>query len=147
MFDKRSNTIRLASERNFALGNKMGKDLKQGQQAVFRRVLNNKVTPDQILSMGKKNVKNKAKRCLQVNGKNTDMASLTWWTCNKSKELQKFERENKDKVHTKPDFNRTRFYIALDAKGKRNIYLSKEKQGEDFVLKLGKKRGPAEWRS
>jgi len=30
-------------------------------------------------------------------------------------------------------------------KGHRNIYVSKEKQGEDFVLKLGKK--PDNWRS
>lgn len=46
MFDKRTNTIRLASERNFALGNRMGKELKAGHPAVFRRILENKVLGD-----------------------------------------------------------------------------------------------------
>jgi len=35
------------------------------------------------------------------------------------------EEKNKDKV--KPNFFKQRFLIRLDAKGKRNIYLSKEK--------------------
>lgn len=64
MYDKRTNTIRLASERNFALGNKMGKGVKQGHPAVFRRILENKVLGDQLVTMGKKNVKNKAGKCL-----------------------------------------------------------------------------------
>jgi hypothetical protein len=76
LFDKRTNTIRLASERNFVLSNKMGKGMKAGHEAVFRRILNSKITADQVLVMGKKNIHNKGKKCLDVNGKNADMASL-----------------------------------------------------------------------
>jgi hypothetical protein len=129
MFDKRTNTIRLASERNFALGNKMGKGVKQGHPAVFRRILENKVLGDQVLKMGKKNIKNKAGKCLQVNGKNVEMAPLTWWACNKDNALQHFEKEAKNKDKSKPDFTKQRFLIKLLMKGQRNIYLSKEKQG------------------
>ena len=145
MYDKRTNTIRLASERNFALGNKMGKGVKQGHPAVFRRILENKVLGDQLVTMGKKNIKNKAGKCLQVNGKNVEMAPLTWWACNKGNALQHFEKEAKNKDKSKPDFTKQRFLIKLLMKGNRNIYLSKEKQGKDFVLKLGKK--PKDWRS
>lgn len=94
--------------------------------------------------MGKKNIRNKGGKCLQVNGKNVEMAPLTWWACNKS-EIQHFEREDKNKDKEKPDFTKQRFLIKSEMKGNRNVYLSKEKQGDDFVLKFGKK--PNEWRS
>lgn len=56
LFDKRSKTIRLASERNFVLSNKMDKGLKQGHKAVFRRIMNATVQPDQVLTIGAKNI-------------------------------------------------------------------------------------------
>jgi hypothetical protein len=59
-FDARTKTIRLASERNFALSNRSGKELKQGHQAVFRRILDSKVTKDQVLTIGKAQIKNSA---------------------------------------------------------------------------------------
>jgi len=134
------------SERTFALSNKMDKGMKAGQPAVFRRIkAGDKVTADQVLVMGKKNVHNKAKKCLAVDGKNKEMASLTWMSCNKDKAEQKFEKELKNKDKSKPDFFKQRMLIRLNMKGKRNIYLSKEKAGDDFVLKIGKK--PTEWRS
>jgi hypothetical protein len=40
IYDKRTKTVRLASERNFAISAKMGKQLKTGTAAVFRRILN-----------------------------------------------------------------------------------------------------------
>jgi hypothetical protein len=79
LYDKRTMTIRLMSERNFALGNRMGKELKQGHQAVFRRVMEGKVTPDQILNITPHGVVNKAKKCLDVQGQLKDMAPLQWW--------------------------------------------------------------------
>jgi hypothetical protein len=146
LYDKRTLTIRLASERNIVLSNRSGKGLKQGHQAVFRRILNNNITPDQVLVMGKHNIQNKAKKCLEVKGKNADEASLQWWGCKSGKPLQKFEKEDKNKDKSgAPDFSKSRFLLKLDTKGNRNVFLSKEKLGEDFVLKLGKK--PSEWRS
>ena len=75
-FDARTNTIRLASERNFALSNTSGKGLKQGHNAVFRRILDAKVMPDQVLNIKAHSISNKGKKCLEVKGKNADMAAL-----------------------------------------------------------------------
>lgn len=66
MWDKRTKTIRLASERNFCLSNKMGKGLKAGSQAVFRRILDSKIGEDQVLKINKKSISNKGKKCLDV---------------------------------------------------------------------------------
>jgi len=144
-YDKRTKTIRLLSERNFVLSNKFGKALKKGHKAVFRRILNGKVEKDQELEIGKHNVFNKGKNCLDVDGKNAEMAPLQWWTCNKDKATQKFEKVEKEKHKGTPDFTKQRFLIKLEMKGNRNVYLSKEKIGDEFTLKLGKK--PNEWRS
>jgi len=118
--------------------------MKQGQHVVFRRVLNSKVTPDQILTIRKSAIANKSKSCLTLNGKNAENATLTWSKCNKKAE-QKFIKEEKNKDKSVPDFTKTRFQIQLGAKGKRNVFLSKEKSGDDFVLKISKEdKG---WRS
>jgi len=54
-------------------------------------------------------------------------------------------KESKNKDTAKPDFTKTRFQLILGAKGKRKVFLSKEKAGEDFVLKISKEdKG---WRS
>jgi hypothetical protein len=65
------------------------------------------------------------------------MATLNWWACNPSRVTQKFVKV--DKVHEKKaaDFNKVRFNIQLALKGKRVVTVSKEKNGKDFVLKLG----------
>lgn len=143
LYDKRTMTIRLQSERNFALGNKMDKGLKPGHQAVFRRIMDGKVTEDQVLNFAK-GIQNKAKKCLDVQGDVKDMASLQWWNCTPGKLSQKFAKEEKNKEKTEVDFNRSRFQIKVEASGNRHIYLSKEKNGSEFVLKLGKKN---DWRS
>lgn len=145
LYDKRTKTIRLASERNFVLSNKMGKGLKIGHEAVFRRVLNSKVTEDQFVTIGSKVIHNKNKKCLEVkNGANKEEAPLQWWTCN-GKPHQKIARVDKVKEKAKPDFFKQRFVITVNDKGNRNVFLSKEKLGPDFVLKLLKK--PKSWRS
>jgi len=146
LYDKRTKTIRLASERNFALGNKSGKGLKQGHQAVFRRILDQKISEDQILTINKSSISNKGKKCLDIiGGVSKEMAVLQWWACQSTKASQKFARVDKLKEKVTPDFFKQRFLIKLAAKGDRNLYLSKEKIGNEFVVKLGKK--PNNWRS
>jgi len=143
-FDKRTKTVRLVSERNIALGNKSGKGNKRGNNVVFRRVLNSKPTSDQADMLVTKSAAKHKKLCIELDGKNADNASLIWSPCN-GKTKQKFLKEEKNKDKSKPDFTKTRFQIVLGAKGKRKVYLSKEKSGDDFVLKISKEdKG---WRS
>jgi hypothetical protein len=145
LYDKRTMTIRLQSERNFALGNRMDKGLQPGHQAVFRRIMDGKVTEDQVLQISGKGITNKASKCLDVDGEIKDNATLQWWNCTAGKASQKFEQRDKEKEKTGDvDFNLTRFQIKVEASGNRHIYLSKEKNGNDFVLKLGKRN---DWRS
>lgn len=144
LFDKRTKTIRLASERNFALSSRMGKNMKKGSAAVFRRIMDGKVEASQKLTIGKSAVSNNKKQCLQLAGKNEDMAALQWWTCNKSAP-QKIVRTDKTKKKGKADFTKSRFLIRLAGKTQRNVFMSQETQGKDFVLKIAKR--PANWRS
>ena len=146
LYDKRTMTIRLQSERNFALGNKMGKKLKAGHNAVFRRVIDGKVTDDQLLVISGKGISNKANKCLDVMGQIKDMASLQWWNCKPGKASQKFAQLDKDNEKTGEEinFNLTRFQIKTEASGNRNVYISKEKNGNDFVLKIGRRN---DWRT
>jgi hypothetical protein len=145
LFDKRTKTIRLASERNFALSSRMGKNMKKGAIAVFRRIMDGQVGPDQKLTIGKSNVSNNKKQCLNINGKNVDMAPLQWWSCSKASATQKIVREDKTKKKGKADFTKSRFLIRLTGKTQRNIFMSQETQGKDFVLKIAKR--PDNWRS
>jgi len=73
------------------------------------------------------------------------MASLQWWACKAGKELQKFAKVEKVAKKTDADFTKTRFLIKVEASGNRNAYISKEKLGEEYAVKLSKK--PDSWRS
>jgi hypothetical protein len=144
LYDKRTMTIRVQSERNFALGNKMDKGLKPGHKAVFRRIIDGKVSEDQILAISGKGITNKGGKCLDVEGEIKEMATLNWWNCTPGRASQGFARMEKEEDKSEVDFGRNRFQIKLDATGGRHIYLSKEKNGNDFVLKLSNKK---DWRS
>jgi len=142
VYDKRTKSIRLDAHRSLALSNKDSLSrLNVGKNIAFRKFAK---TADQtnleFKDSGKKEIFkliNKAKKCLTVhNYLNKDESLLMWWHCNKNptQSWKKFEavpqKKQKGKLWTTP------FYIKSGLKGARNLYQSKQKQGDDIVLKI-----------
>lgn len=148
VYDKRTSTIRLQSQRTLVLSNRAGKGVKPGHFAVFRNInsaQNGQVQKNQKLTFSGSRIQNKAKGCLSVQGKNKEEAALQWWNC-VGKPTQKWEKVFQLKKLPPANFNKMRFNIFLKMeKGRRNIFLSKERQGKNWVLKIVKK--PNHWRS
>lgn len=142
IFDKRTRSIRLDAHRTLAFSNKDSlKRMAIGKNLAFRKFAKTADQTDlEFKDSGKKEVwrlLNNAKKCLTVhNYLNKDESLLMYWHCNKNptQSWKKFEavpkKAPKGKLHTTP------FYIKSGLKGARNLYHSKQKSGDDVVLKI-----------
>lgn len=89
--DKKTNTIRLYTQRHLALSNLKGKDVKPGA-ALVMRPFDPKDGSQEIQINGHKIQNAKSKRCLAtMNGENKDNILLNFWPC-ASKDTQKWAR-------------------------------------------------------
>lgn len=81
IFDKRTNSIRLAASPTLALSNQYGRGEKLGGNVVLRHYENSST---QVAYIGKhKRILNKAGNCLTPHYyKNEEDNHLTWWDCN-----------------------------------------------------------------
>jgi len=140
IYDKRTQSIRLDAHRSLALSNKDGSD-KLGKTVAFRKFSKGADQTHLVFKdSGKKEIfrlTNKKQKCLTTqNYLNKDETLLMWWHCNKnpSQNWKKFGAVPAKKVKGK--LYDTPFQIISNMKGGRKIYASKQKQGEDIVLKI-----------
>jgi len=151
VYDKRTASIRLDAHRHLALSNQDGANrLNMGKNACLRKWA---ATVDQEhirLKEGDRKelvrVENTAKRCLTPHHfMNKDQNLLTWWKCSKrpSQVWKLGYKEAAPKIRGK--LNKNPWVLTSMMHGKRNIYMSKQQDGKDFVIKVSK--GMTDWRS
>lgn len=149
-YDKRTRSIRLHAHKHLALSNQDGANrLNIGRVVAFRNYKNQvdqRIVMRESKERGQYRIENAAKRCLSpTNMVNKDSVVLTWWKCNKNplqewKQVLKVpENKVKGKIHINP------FHLTLKMTGSRRVYMSRQKQGKDQVLKIEK--GRKDWRS
>jgi len=82
VFDRRSNSIRAWSRRNFALANQRGYGFRIGVAATMRQFDNSNTVRIRWYNGSVRNLRNNGQKCLDVHGRsNTDNRHVIFWNC------------------------------------------------------------------
>jgi len=151
IFDARTKSIRLDAFRYLALSNQDGSNrLNVGKIAALRKWEGQVDQKNLHLKAASKkgivHITNYKRKCLTPTAfKSKDMNTLTWWHCNQNP-VQQWKQIFKIPLkHPKGKLWETPFHIAAKMPGHRQLYMSKQKNGHDNILKAA--TGKADWRA
>jgi len=137
-FDSRTNTIRNPYYRNWVLSNRMGYGFRIGQHATIRPYTGEKSQPIKFYGGNRKNIRNRAGKCLDVHGaRNIHNRHVIWWNChNGANQGWMIATISRKPSYRQPLRDGVKFYIRSNMSGGRNLFWHEHIGGNQFRLRI-----------